>query len=66
MLTDGDVGNPEMVIELARNNADSVKIHSFGVGRDCSKHLITEVAKAGRGTASFVEDNSYDLKGKVV
>ena len=66
MLTDGEVENPEKVIELARTNADSVKIHSFGVGSDCSKYLVNEVAKAGRGTASFVDDSSNDLKGKVI
>ena len=66
MLTDGEVDNPDQVIELARKSADTVKIHSFGVGSDCSKKLVTEVAKAGRGTASFVDESSDDLKGKVI
>jgi len=43
-----------------------VKIHSFGVGNSCSRYLINEVAKAGRGTASFVNSKSGDLKGKVI
>jgi hypothetical protein len=51
---------------LARKSADTVKIHSFGVGSDCSKKLVNEVAKAGRGTASFVDESSDDLKGKVI
>lgn len=29
---------------------------TFGVGSDCDKHLVGEVAKAGRGTASYVVD----------
>jgi hypothetical protein len=66
LLTDGEVDNPDSVIELARKSADTVKIHSFGVGRDCSKKLVNEVAKAGRGTASFVDESSDDLKGKVI
>jgi len=51
---------------LAEKNANTVKIHSSGVGSDCSKHLVNEVAKAGRGTASFVDESSGDLKGKVI
>jgi hypothetical protein len=66
MLTDGEVENPEKVIKLARDNADRVKIHSFGVGSGCSKYLVENVAKAGRGTASFVVEQSNDLKGKVI
>jgi hypothetical protein len=27
---------------------------------------VNDVAKAGRGTASFVEDSSNDLRGKVI
>jgi hypothetical protein len=45
-----------MVIDLARKNADNVKIHSFGIGRGCSIRLVSEVARVGRGTASFVDE----------
>ena len=51
---------------MLANNADTVKIHSFGVGSDCSKHLVNELARAGRGTASFVDESSINLKGKVI
>jgi hypothetical protein len=37
LLTDGEVSNPDKVIELASKSAENVKIHSFGVGSDCSK-----------------------------
>ena len=66
ILTDGEVDNPDQVIQLARVNADRIKIHTFGLGSDCSKYLVEKVAKAGRGTASFVDENSNDLKGKVI
>ena len=66
LLTDGEVNNPDKVIQLAKENADSVKIHSFGIGSDCSRKLVSEVAKAGRGTASFVDETSNDLRGKVI
>jgi hypothetical protein len=36
------------------------------VGSGCSKYLVKEVAKAGRGTYSFVDEKSDNLKGKVI
>jgi hypothetical protein len=54
------------VITLAKNSADRARIHSFGVGSGCSKYLVKEVAKAGRGSYSFVDEASENLKGKVI
>ena len=54
LLTDGEVSSPEEVINLARTS--ECRVHSFGVGRDCSKYLVKEVAKAGRGSSSFILD----------
>jgi hypothetical protein len=64
LLTDGEVSNPEQVINLARNS--ECRVHSFGVGRDCSKYLVKEVAKAGRGSSSFIVDAEDNMKGKVI
>jgi hypothetical protein len=36
------------------------------VGSGCSKYLVKKVAKAGRGSYSFVDENSDNLKGKVI
>jgi hypothetical protein len=36
------------------------------VGSGCSKYLVKEVAKAGRGSYSFVDEKSDNLKGKVI
>jgi len=66
LLTDGEIDSPRQVIELASKNADKVKIHSFGIGTESSRNVIVEVAKAGRGSASFVDENSDDLKGLVI
>lgn len=54
-----------MVIDLAKANSDKVTIHTFGVGNGCSKYLVKNVAKAGRGSYSFVEENE-NLKAKVI
>ena len=66
LLTDGAVSNPDKVIELAKSSSDKTRIHSFGVGYGCSKYLVKEVAKAGRGSYSFVDEKSENLKGKVI
>lgn len=54
------------MIQLAKQSADTARIHSFGVGYGCSKYLVKEVAKAGRGSYSFVDEKSENLKGKVI
>ncbi len=36
------------------------------MGSGCSKYLVKEVAKAGRGSYSFVDEKSDNLKGKVI
>ena len=66
MLTDGEVSDPDKVIQLAKQNNNKVRVHSFGVGFGCSKYLVKEVAKAGRGSYSFVDEQSENLKGKVI
>jgi hypothetical protein len=54
------------VISLAKKASDKVRVHSFGIGHGCSKYLVKEVAKAGRGSYSFVDEKSDNLKGKVI
>ena len=66
MLTEGEVENPDKVIKLAKANAERVIIHSFGVSSGCSEYLVENIAKAGKGTASFLVEQSNDLKGKVI
>ena len=67
LLTDGEVSSPERVIELARTAAKDgdCKIHTFGIGRDCSVDLVTKVASAGRGSCSLVFENK-DLRSTVI
>lgn len=67
LLTDGSVSQPDQVIKLAKTNADEGRVHSFGVGYGCSKYLVKEVAKAGRGSFSFVDEKQGSmLKSKVI
>jgi hypothetical protein len=43
-----------------------VRVHTFGIGDDCSKSLIEKTAIAGRGSYSFASDRTPNLSGKVV
>lgn len=40
LLTDGEVSNTEVVIELVKNNVKYSRVHAIGVGSDVSKNLI--------------------------
>lgn len=60
------MSNPDNVIQLAKKGSDKARVYSFGVGYGCSKYLVKEIAKAGRGSYSFVDEKSENLKGKVI
>ena len=64
-MTDGSVTNPDAIISLVRKNNDKASVHTFGVGAGSSKYLVKEVAIAGKGTYSFVEE-TQNLKAKVI
>jgi len=65
LLTDGAVSNPQNVIELIKKfNKDAV-VHTFGIGAGASEYLVRESARAGKGTFSFIAEDS-NLKAKVI
>ena len=67
LLTDGAVSQPGEVIKTAKNGSDEARVHSYGVVYGCSKYLVKEVAKAGRGSYSFVDEKQASmLKSKVI
>ena len=65
-LTDGSVGNSDQIADLARAHSDTIRVFTFGLGSGCDKNLVRNVAKAGRGTSTIVEDGSADLNGLVI
>ena len=66
MLTDGAVSEPNLVIDEACLMRDDVRVFTFGLGSGCDENLVTQVAKAGRGTSTIVKDGSTDLNGLVI
>jgi len=65
-LTDGAVGNPEQVIQLAKS--ESMVVHTVGIGNGCDTNMLSRMAKEGRGSYSLIGDNESDsiLNGKVI
>ena len=43
-----------------------MRVFSFGLGSGCDKHLVTHVARAGRGTYTLVKDKDPQLSGLVI
>lgn len=54
VLTDGEVGNVDEVIELARRHSIDTRIFSFGIGYGASETLVRGLARATRGVAEFI------------
>jgi len=57
LLTDGEVGNEQEVVELVRGHADTVAVFTIGVGYGASDVLVNGVARAGNGHAEYVHPN---------
>ena len=55
LLTDGQVFNREMCINLISVNSNIFRIHAIGIGNDFDKILIERAGKLGNGSSSFVE-----------
>jgi len=66
LITDGQVFNPEDVVNLIKSNNKKFTVHTFGIGSGVSTNLITECAKAGRGKHYFVNDKAEGLQRKVI
>jgi Ca-activated chloride channel family protein len=54
LLTDGQVGNEQEVIQLAQRYRGRVRIFAFGIGRGADEYLIRGVARATDGAAEFI------------
>ncbi|TNV84285.1 hypothetical protein FGO68_gene9917 [Halteria grandinella] len=65
LLTDGEVGNTEVIVDLIRKNRGTTKVNTFGIGSGVSTVLIKDCAKAGLGHFCFIDDVK-DIEKKVM
>jgi len=71
LLTDGEVGNEDQILDLIRANNDTTRLFTVGIGAGCNEYFIRGVARAGRGASEFIypgeriEPKMLRLFGKV-
>jgi von Willebrand factor A domain-containing protein 5 len=56
MLTDGAVNNVTQVVKFIKAHTQYARINSIGIGDGCSKDLIENSAKKGKGYSIFIDD----------
>ncbi|XP_062620555.1 von Willebrand factor A domain-containing protein 5A-like [Saccostrea cucullata] len=64
LLTDGEVSNVSKIVDLVRRQKNT-RVFTFGIGYGCSSDLVTKVARASQGKATFVRDNER-LQSKIM
>ncbi|MGE0546989.1 MAG: VIT domain-containing protein [Kofleriaceae bacterium] len=62
-LTDGFVGNDDVIVSAARNNLGVNRIFSVGIGSAPNRSLLNQIAAVGRGFASYLgpDESAADL-----
>ena len=54
-LTDGYIGNEASVLRQVADKIGDARIYAFGVGTSVNRYLLSEMARAGRGFARFID-----------
>ena len=57
LLTDGEVSDTELVIDLVRRKTKYSRVHTIGIGDGASAALIKGCAEKGKGYSIFIKDN---------
>ena len=65
ILTDGGVSNVNSILALIAEHNDFSRIYTIGVGNGCSRDIIVEGAKIGKGKHEFIAENE-DMNDKIV
>ena len=53
-MTDGYVGNDQVIVQAIRDNAKSTRVFALGVGNSVNRFLLDEMARQGRGAVDYV------------
>jgi Ca-activated chloride channel family protein len=67
-LTDGFVGNDDMIVSAARGNLGANRIFGIGVGSAPNRSLLNQISAVGRGFASYLNlgESAPDLAEDLV
>jgi Ca-activated chloride channel family protein len=55
-ITDGSVSNEHSLMQLIEQNLGEQRLFTVGIGSAPNAHFMTEAAKAGKGTFTFIGD----------
>ncbi|MGB1539330.1 MAG: VIT and vWA domain-containing protein, partial [Rickettsiales bacterium] len=70
-LTDGYIGNESSILEEIHRKIGKARIYAFGIGTSVNRYLLSEMGRAGRGFARFIdptedtEDVAIELANKL-
>lgn len=65
ILTDGEVSDVVNILTLIAENNDLSKVYTIGVGNGCSREIIVEGAKLGKGKHEFISETE-DMNEKII
>ena len=65
ILTDGDVSNVVKILSLISEYNDVGRVYTIGVGNGCSREIIIEGAKLGKGQHQFIAENE-NMNEKII
>lgn len=67
-LTDGFVGNDDIIVSAARHNLGANRIFSIGIGTSPNRSLLDQIAEVGRGFPTYVNlgENAADVGATLV
>jgi Ca-activated chloride channel homolog len=67
-LTDGFVGNDDVIVRAARGNLGANRIFSVGIGSAPNRALLNQIAAVGRGFASYLNlgESATDVAEELV
>jgi len=61
-MTDGFIGNENVILAAIQEKLGASRIFSFGVGSSVNRYLIERMAKAGKGAVAFITTGDSDVE----
>ncbi|MFT5542206.1 MAG: Ca-activated chloride channel family protein [Glaciecola sp.] len=58
-ITDGSVSNESRLMSLIENNLNGARLFTIGIGAAPNSYFMTEAAKSGKGSFTFIGDTQH-------